>query len=94
MFVLSMFNLKIIVSEMLFPIFVVAWIGIMTTATFTFLSTGFDILASNAAALFPSPRVPSLGNARVEGNKAAALEAIDIHAFSRMVKIYQNKPHF
>ena len=39
------------------------------------------IIASNAAALFPSPRVPSLGRregTRGEGNKAAALEAIPI----------------
>ena len=36
-------------------------------------------IASNAAALFPSPRVPSLlprEGTRGEGNKAAALEAM------------------
>ena len=38
-----------------------------------------EVIASNAAALFPSPRFPREG-IHGEGNKAAALEAIEATA--------------
>ena len=50
------------------------------------MESAVNLIASNAAALFPSQRVPSLGKrarfpregTRGEGNKAAALEAINL----------------